>query len=224
MAKKVFIGVGHGGSDPGAVGYIVEKDINLKIALACEKHLKKAGVEVKMSRTKDENDPVDEEVKECNSFNPDVAVDIHNNAGGGDGFEAYYHYKGGVSLELANNIEAEVKSIGQNSRGCKFKLNASGRDYFAFIRNTKAPAVILEGCFVDNKNDAAQLDTDAECESFGIAYAEGILKTLGIQMPAKEPAKTICYKVQVGAFANRDNAVKLVNELKSKGYNAFITS
>ena len=27
--KKVFIGVGHGGNDPGAVGYLVEKDINL---------------------------------------------------------------------------------------------------------------------------------------------------------------------------------------------------
>ena len=30
------------------------------------------------------------------------------------------------------------------------------------------------------------------------------------------------YKVQVGAFANRANAEKLLNELKSKGYSAFI--
>ena len=31
---KVFIGVGHGGSDPGAVSYLVEKDVNLVEALA----------------------------------------------------------------------------------------------------------------------------------------------------------------------------------------------
>ena len=30
------------------------------------------------------------------------------------------------------------------------------------------------------------------------------------------------YRVQVGAFANRSNAEKLLNELKSKGYSAFI--
>ena len=35
MSKKVFIGVGHGGSDSGAVGYIVEKEANLVMALAC---------------------------------------------------------------------------------------------------------------------------------------------------------------------------------------------
>lgn len=28
---RVFIGVGHGGTDPGAVGYLVEKDVNLKM-------------------------------------------------------------------------------------------------------------------------------------------------------------------------------------------------
>ena len=31
---RVFIGVGHGGTDPGAVGYLIEKDVNLKMAKA----------------------------------------------------------------------------------------------------------------------------------------------------------------------------------------------
>ena len=33
MAKKVFLGVGHGGSDPGAVGYIKEADVNLAMEI-----------------------------------------------------------------------------------------------------------------------------------------------------------------------------------------------
>jgi N-acetylmuramoyl-L-alanine amidase len=30
------------------------------------------------------------------------------------------------------------------------------------------------------------------------------------------------YKVQVGAFANKSNADRLCNELKAKGYSAFV--
>ena len=180
MAKKVFLGVGHGGSDPGAVKYLKEADLNLGMAIACRDYLVAHGVIVAMSRTKDENDPLSEEIKECNAFDPDLAVDVHNNAGGGDGFEVFHHYKGGTSKTLALNIEAEVKKIGQNSRGLKTRLNSSGTDYYGFIRCINAPSVIVEGVFVDNRADAAQADTKSEQIAFGVAYAKGILKTLGI--------------------------------------------
>ena len=230
MGKKVFLGVGHGGSDSGAVKFLVEKDINLKMAFACGDFLVAHGVEVLMSRIKDENDPLTEEIKECNAYKPDLAVDIHNNAGGGDGFEAYCYSKGGVSRTLAENIESEVKAIGQNSRGVKTKLNGSGSDYFGFIREITCPSVICEGVFVDNKEDAAQADTDAKCTAFGVAYGKGILKTLGIDpnstVKQPEPSTNVgsepLYCVQVGAFKNRDNAEILLNELKDKGYQPFI--
>lgn len=183
--SKVFLGVGHGGNDPGAAKYVVEKDVNLTMALACRDYLELHGVKVKMSRTRDENDPVSEEVKECNAFNPDLAIDIHNNAGGGDGFEVLHSINGGTGKMLASNIEAEVKKIGQNSRGLKTKKNSSGTDYFAFIRSTKCPAVICEGIFTDNAKDVKIADTKKEQEAFGIAYAKGILKTLGISETEK---------------------------------------
>lgn len=216
---KVFLGIGHGGNDPGAVGFLVEKDINLTMGTHCKNYLVKAGVIVQMSRTKDENDSLSDEIKECNAFNPDLAVDIHNNAGKGDGFEAYHSIVGGMSEELAKNIEAEVKAIGQNSRGVKTRKNSSGRDYYGFIRSTKCPAVICEGVFVDNKADAAAADTEAECKNFGEAYAKGILKTLGIAEP-KESEKL--YHVQVGAFENKKYAEELRDKLKAEGYSAFI--
>ena len=180
MSKKVFLGVGHGGSDPGAVKYLKEADANLNMALACRDYLETNGVIVKMSRIKDENDPLNEEVKECNAFNPDLAVDIHNNAGGGDGFEVIHSGNGGTGKILAKNIEDEVKKIGQNSRGLKTRKNSSGKDYFGFIRSTKCPAVIVEGVFVDNAEDVKIVDTLEEQQEFGRAYARGILKTLGI--------------------------------------------
>lgn len=177
---KVYLDPGHGGSDPGAVKYVREKDVNLTMALACRDYLTAHGVSVKMSRTADTGTSINSMASAANSWGADLVVSIHNNAGGGDGFEVYHSIKGGTGKTLAQNIEAEVKKIGQNSRGLKTKKNSSGTDYFGMIRLTNAPAVICEGAFVDTKADAAQIDTTAEQQAFGYAYARGTLKTLGI--------------------------------------------
>lgn len=181
MAKKVFLGVGHGGSDPGAVsGNIHEADLNLTIALKCRDELLRHGVSVMMSRTSDENDTLPEEIRECNAFDPDLAIDIHNNAGGGDGAEAYYYTGGGTSKTLAENVLAAITKIGQNSRGAKPNIINGIKEYFGFIRETNAPAIIVECAFVDNKTDMQIIDTVAEQQAMGVAVAKGILKTLGI--------------------------------------------
>ena len=178
---KIFIGVGHGGSDAGAVeNGFEEADLNLAIALACNDELVRHGVNVKMSRYKDEDDGVNEEIAECNAFAPDYALDIHNNAGGGDGAEIFHHYGGGKGKTLAQNVLNEIVAIGQNSRGLKTRKNSYGKDYYGFIRSTSAPAIIVECAFVDNKTDIQILDTSAEQKAIGIAIAKGVLKTLGI--------------------------------------------
>lgn len=57
---KVYIGVGHGGSDPGAVKYLVEKDIDLQMAKGCRDYLKEHGVEVLISRNGDIDSSINE--------------------------------------------------------------------------------------------------------------------------------------------------------------------
>lgn len=217
---KVFIGVGHGGSDPGAVANnIKEKDLNLSIALACRDILEKHGVSVKMSRTKDENDTLSEEIKECNSFSPDLAVDIHNNAGGGDGAEVFYHYGGGKSKTLADNILSEIVKVGQNSRGAKIRKNSQGKDYYGFIRETSCPSVIVECAFVDNAQDLKILATESDRKKVGEAIAKGILATLGV---AYQSERASLYRVQVGAYLLRSNAEAMHKKLKAIGFDAFI--
>ena len=216
---KVFISAGHGGSDPGAVANNVkEKDLNLSIALACRDELERHGVSVKMSRTKDEYDPVGDEVKECNAYGPELAVSIHNNAGGGDGGEVFYHHGGGKGKTLAENILAEMVKLGQNSRGIKTRVNSQGKDYYAFIRNTTCPAVIVECAFVDNATDLKILATEDDRKKMGVAIAKGILKTLGVEYQAEKGY----WKVQVGACLYRESAVALQKKIKAVGFDAFI--
>ena len=217
--KKVFIGVGHGGPDSGAIGKggLLEKDLNLSIARACRTELEHCGVKVLLSRLGDEADPVDQEVKECNAFAPDLAVDIHNNAGGGDGVEIYYHHLGGEGKTLATNILNEITKVGQNSRGIKTRVNSQGQDYYHFIRGTKAPAVIVECAFVDNAEDIKIIDTPKGQEHMGVAIAKGILKQLGI---THKPTRL--YRVQTGAYTNKPNAEAEVKRLHAAGFNATI--
>jgi hypothetical protein len=180
---KVFLSAGHGGTDPGAVAYgLKEETINLNALLACRDELKRHGVEVVCSRTKDEDDPVGQEVKEANASKADLAVSFHTNAGGGDGFEAFYHTSNKSAKKLAQLGEKYVKALGQNSRGLK-----SGNHLY-FIKNTTMTSVLFESFFVDNDKDNNIGDTTKEQKAFGVAYAKAILEYLGIKY--KEESKT----------------------------------
>lgn len=219
-AKRVFLGVGHGGNDPGAVANgLREKDMNLVTALRCKEVLENAGVVVGISRIIDGQDPLVERIKEAIAFKPDIAFDIHYNAGGGDGFEAYIQTGDNNSegFEVAKAIETEVKAIGQNSRGIKTRKNSSGTDYFGWLRQLDCVALLLEGAFIDSE-DRKLVDTEAEQKAMGEAYAGGILKYLGIN-----PAKPTIYRVQVGAFEKEQFAKNLLAKLKAAGFDGFIT-
>lgn len=184
--KKIYIPVGHGGSDPGAVanGH-KEADMNLVTALAMKKELEVnyKGVQVKLSREKDENDTIQEEIREGKAYGPDIVVSIHNNSGGGDGFEAFYQTnKHKVnSMRLARLIEEEVKRIGQNSRGLKTRLGKNGKDYYGILREIDAVAVLCEGCFLDNKVDIQIAKTEEKQKAFGKAYAKAVARYIGLE-------------------------------------------
>ena len=226
MANKVYIGVGHGGSDPGAVANnLKEKDLALAIAKACYDELRRHGVPAMMSRTKDETEALAKKIAECNKYGPTYALDIHINAGKGDGAEVYHTYRKGKTL--AKNVLAEIQKTGQNSRGTKVKKNSSGKDYFGFIRQIKN-AIIVECAFIDNKKDIAIIDTKAEQVAMGIAIAKGVLSTLEIKYiePVKEEpkdSKKVYYRVQVGAYSTRDGAEKMLEELRNAGFGGIIT-
>ena len=217
---KVFISVGHGGGDPGAVANgFKEKDLNLVTALSCRDELLRHGVEVKIDRTTDVELSSGEIVAICNKFDPDLAVDIHHNAGGGDGAEVYHHHGGGTGKTLAINILDEVVKIGQNSRGAKTRQTSSGKDYYYFIRDISAPSVIVECAFLDNKTDLQIVDTEAEQKAMGVAIAKGILKTLGI---VYKPEEKKLYRVQVGAYSVKENAEAMLAKLKKAGFDGII--
>ena len=188
--------------------------------LACKDELERHGVKVVCSRTKDENDPVNQEVKEANASGAEIAVSFHINASGsgkGDGFEAFYYSTSAKGKKLAQLGEKHIKALGQNSRGIK-----SG-NHLHFVKATKMVAVLFETFFIDNGKDNDFGDTAAEQRSIGISYAKAILEYLDIAYKESSNMGQI-WGVQVGAYKNKENAQSMQKKLKAAGFEAVIKS
>lgn len=199
---KIFIDPGHGGSDSGAVECgLVERDINLVTSLSTKEVLERHGVQVKMSRYDNSTYVgLSERCRMANEWGADLFVSEHENAGGGDRGEAIHSIYHGVGDILANNVAEELKVIGQ-TQVKNYSREGTNGNYYAVIRETKMPALISEGCFLDNEVDNDIIDTIAEQKIMGMAIAKGILKTLGIayidNTPIPQPTTTIWYRVLI---------------------------
>lgn len=216
MAKiEVFGSAGHGGIDPGAVGNgLLEKNINLQILLAFKDDLERSKkFKVITSRTKDENDPVGEEVKEANKSKAKAAASFHTNAGGGDGSETYHYSKSEDGKRLAELCEKHTKAIGQNSRGVK------KGDHLYFINGTDMVAVLCECAFIDSK-DSRIVDTAEEQKKFGIAYAKAFYEYFNVKYP--EPVAKKLYRVQAGAYSKKTYATSFQKKLKKAGFTSVV--
>lgn len=188
MAKRVYVGIGHGGYDSGTVGNgFKEKDLTLSIGKYCNERLKQYGIETKISRTTDCDSSIKSKVAASNAFKANVCMDIHINAGGGDGSEVYYSHVSPNGKKLAQSIVDATLAIRQNTRGIKVRLDKDGTDYYGMIRETDAPAVLVECAFIDNATDIQIINTEAKRKAFGYAIADGVAKYLGVKMPTAKP-------------------------------------
>lgn len=175
---RVFIGVGHGGPDPGAVcNGLRESDCNLIVALAMEQCLQRHGVQVKLSRYVDEVDRLREEIAACNGYTPELAVEIHTNSGGGSGFELLCRKSSWeqnvIVSKLAQHLQERVLQCGMPVREIKFRSD------LGWLNQTKAPAVICENFFVDGPKASVYGQTPF-LQKLGQAYARAVLDLYGI--------------------------------------------
>jgi len=116
--------------------------------------------------------------RSANSYNVDLVVSIHHNAGGGTGIEIFVYNQAclnGETGKLARLvIEKAVELTGMKNRGVK-----TGN--FAIIRDTKMPACLIECGFMDNANDTPIILTEEYANKVANGIADGILRYLNIE-------------------------------------------
>ena len=178
---RIVIDPGHGGSDPGAVGPngLKEAHVNLAVALKIAEKLRKAGVEVKLTRTSDVFVGLQPRCNIANSFGADYFVSIHCNSAGtpeAKGTETYCYKFGGQGEVLAKAIQAElIAATGRANRGVKTA------NYYV-LRRTNMPAVLTELAFINNPEEERLLADPAYQEKCAAAIAKAIGKVTGIQI------------------------------------------
>lgn len=167
--KKVYINPGHTDTDPGAVGYEVERELILKVSNYMYAYL--LGNYKCLIRMKSGN--LKEIAKDANKWGADLVVSNHFNAfkkDKADGYEALIYSND--NMYLGECFEKQVMAIGQNSRGIKVRPD------LAILRLTKAPAVLNEGAFVDTWEDIKDWNDDEELKALGAAYAKAAAEYL----------------------------------------------
>ena len=212
----ITVNAGHSAKAPGAGanGY-KEHEVARKIKDKVISGLKKVGVHT-VDTTSDASTPsavLAEQARKCNAQPKSGRLDvsIHLNSGGGTGCEVLYYDQKALAAKVS---EAIADVAGWKNRGAKER-----KDLY-FLRNTKAPAILIEVCFIDSKSDMAKLNAKMD------SIANAIVKSLtGKSVPAQSEQKSKSnglYKVQTGAFKSKENAEELVKRLKSKGLDAYI--
>lgn len=185
----VVIDPGHGGRDPGKEGVngVLEKDINLAIALYLKECYERVGINVILTRTEDvglyeeddNNKKSSDMKKRCEiveNAKPDMVISIHQNSYIDEAVNGaqVFHYEGSENGRiLATYIQNRLGLIeGMNKRPVK-----ANNEYY-ILRNTSFPTVIVECGFLSNKMEAGLLCDEEYQQSVANAIFMGTLDFL----------------------------------------------
>ena len=196
---KFVINPGHGGSDPGARGNgLLEKDLNLAVALALGPLLTARGVMVLYTRRLDVAMTLQSRSDIIVINKADAAIDIHHNAFkcSARGTETYCSAFNDKSRSLAEAAHPGlIRAFDMPNRGIKTRLHPKHKnwDYYHMIREPHRqagiPVIITETGFIDNTQDAAIMKRADFASRQAEALAKGICAYFGVAWErASQPA------------------------------------
>lgn len=193
--KTVVIDAGHGGVDSGAVSAdgIMEKNINLDIAMKLNDILVSYGIKTVMIRSSDTDisDEGCESIREkkvsdihnrfdiVNETADSILVSIHQNfyeEPKYSGTQVFYSPNDDESRLLAECIQQSVVSSLQKENTRRVK--ASGDSIYLLYR-AQRPSVMVECGFLSNPDEAKKLNDEEYRRQLALFIADGILNYLG---------------------------------------------
>ena len=217
LSNGVCIDLGHGGKDCGALGNdYKESMLVLDIGIELKKLLEARGIKHKFTRTTDIFLTLQERCNIANDFKADLFLSIHINSATNKsafGTEAWvYKLKNNKNaIDLSTNITNDLtKLLNTKNRGVKENTK------FTVLKNTKMPSIILEVDFISN--ESMEKNIKVNTRNIARVIYKNILKLYGLNDIENTSNNEIKYRVVIGAFNNKDNATKILEEAKRKGF------
>ncbi|MED3735891.1 N-acetylmuramoyl-L-alanine amidase, partial [Virgibacillus pantothenticus] len=189
---KVAIGAGHGYHTPGKRTPDGEREwsFNNKVVTAAVMHLKEYGIDVlRLDDPSGKTDvPLSTRTNKANEWDADILISYHHNAnigkwGNWTGTETYYYPGASTGLALAKAIHPSIVGVmGLRDRGIKTAN-------LHMVRESKMPAILIEGGFMDSTIDIKVMRNDEVLERAGKALADAIADYFGVQAKPSKPSK-----------------------------------
>lgn len=224
MSKKVYISPSDQTENRYAWGNTNEHVQCQKIAEAEAAALRRSGVEVKLAAF---GTTMAQRCAESDAWRADIHNCVHTNACNGKvmGTRLFCFAVPGKGYDACKAVFAELAPL---TPGTSENIQANSRLYE--VRVPDAPSVYCECEFHDTAEGAKWIV--GHTTEIGEAIAKGLCKYLGVafvpaqtQKPAEEPkadAEQVLYRIQVGAFAVRANADRMLEKLKAAGFAGFV--
>lgn len=239
---KVALSYGHGSNtweDKHSKGVVVggkvyeEHTHNYQVGTRVKAHLERHGVQVLEVQPPNGLDvPLQTRTDKANAWKADIYWSIHANAAtpSAKGFCGFYWKGSATGLKLAQSYAKYCKEAGLKPYSDDYMYPSERGTWSDFheLRETAMPALLTENGFMTNPQDFELifLNEGNHWDKLAAVHAKAILAYFGItykDVPKPEPKPTgKLFKVQVGAFAGRDNALALQQQLKAKGYSSII--
>lgn len=179
--KKVTFDAGHGGHDSGAVGLggLRESDVALHLASLCAQFAIQHGWTIATTRSSDKFVGLAERADRANLSRCDAFVSIHCNASTNPDASGYeiWTTKGQTAADpLAESI---LRSMGRAFPGEVARLDKADGDGdkeagFAVLRETHAPAVLVEVGFISHPETEAKMHSGEWLASVARAIVDGL--------------------------------------------------
>lgn len=216
---KVFLSPSNQYDNVYAYGNTTEGVQCGKIADACKIALERSGVDVMLMHDED----MQTKCAESNKFGADLHVPIHTNAFNGSVMGTrMFCYNTGKGMAACKAIFARVAPV---SPGTSENIQVNQKLYE--VRVPAAPTAYIECEFHDTVEGAKWIVENTVL--IGETIARGICDYFGVTFKEPEQPKPVkpvttdtLYRVQVGAFAVRENAEKMLARLKAAGFEGFI--
>lgn len=165
MSKaKIYIGVGHGSGDSGAVnGKRRECDDNLKLALKVKEYFKNQPVEVKFSRLSNSGLDIKGRCNEANKWGADYFISLHRDSNpGATGVSAWIYSKANEYTKAKAQVIVDnvSKAMGVQNRGVKY--GAVFYKDFGVNRMTNMHSCLLEVGYISSNADNKAFDSNLD--------------------------------------------------------------
>lgn len=176
--QTIVIDPGHGGTDPGAIGYgLYEKTVVLDTALKVKALLAKTPFNYKLTRETDVYLSLSQRVDIAKKAGGDTFISIHANAfnGSANGTETYYYGASGENPYITDS--KQLAAAVQKRMVAAWQTYDRGTDHgdFHVIRENTMPAVLVELGFIDHKGDNQKLASSTYRQKAAEAIYLGIL-------------------------------------------------